>query len=93
MPPTKEVFFIPDHGKTEVPFEDLHYWKYLEQNPEVHFVTTKIRYLKSLGFDRERHLVYEGDMNLLRGAEQMFGWRRHQTMKQEPWYAKTIESC
>lgn len=64
----KDVFYIPDHGKESVTFENLHFHKWLNENKvtDHHTINTRKQYLSFLGFNNKTHRMLESDMTLLK---------------------------
>lgn len=72
----KTLFVLPDHGKTDTPFCQLDFYKWLTDNRsgieridgEHLYATIQKAYFKSLGFDKEIHTLgstWSDDMKLL----------------------------
>lgn len=72
----KIEFFIPDSGKMQTPFSDMHYYKWMKEKglKDVHGIKTKMEYLKELGFDKTIHILgnFDQDLTILRGTEETF---------------------
>lgn len=65
----RERFILPDSGKNKTPFIELHYWNWLtenEPNGDHNSVTTKNRYLNSLGYSLYKHYLDSDDISILR---------------------------
>ena len=64
----KDVFFIPDHGKEKTPFEQLDFYKWLDDNKinDHHSINTRKQYLDFIGFDKEIQRLQKDDLQLLK---------------------------
>ena len=64
----KDVFLIPDHGKEKTSFEQLDFYKWLDDNKinDHHSVNTRRQYLDFLGFDKQTQRLQKEDLKLLK---------------------------
>ena len=73
-----ELMTIPDSGKHDTPFGELHFWKWLDNNKgQLHHIDTMRDYLTSIGFVKGKHRINEDDVKLLRVVIDHYGWVKY----------------